>query len=87
MSQLELRHVSRMLYYPASYIPVLISSDECSPLPFTPFTILLGNLVKEVHRHLLELLTQESQYLVLIQVLKVTDSGLHPLTHHIYVCM
>jgi len=47
-------------------------SEMVSASPFTPFSVLLGNMVKEVHKCLLDQLKVESSFIVISQLIKVS---------------
>ena len=45
--------------------------DQYRSAPFTPFSVTLGYMIKEIHRCLLLLLASESSPMVVTQILKV----------------
>ena len=52
---------------------VAVSSDQYRTAPFTPFSVTLGHMIKEIHRCLLLALVAENSPRAITQIIKVYD--------------
>ena len=57
-------------HYVALHIHVC-NREGSTTLPFTPFSVLLGNMVKDIHTVLLNTLSREGSPLTVTQTIKV----------------